>query len=166
MIWQYVFAGISFLMFFGFVGICFSRFGLQSCYSAYGMLWEPASPSHINWWQAVTVTSAFILAPAIIETASGSTWQFAAFLGPVSLLFVGATPDYAIDTIKHIIHSTGAILAAMFIIIYTITIPHMLWVIGATIAMAVVLTLWKKNWMLWGELALYLSAYIVVFLII
>lgn len=171
MLWQYIITAISAVVFFGFVYWGVRKFGLLSCYSAYGMKWEAEKSKYggTNLWQVITIVAPLLIVPAIVPTGDGSPWQFTAFLGPVSLMFVGATPDYAINKLQNVLHQIGAFGSAIFITLYVILIPKMLWVILAVLAALLVCALitgFKKTWLFWAEMAMYLSTYIVVFAII
>ena len=166
MIWQYIFAGISALMFFGFVILGVIKFKLLSCYSAYAPKWGQFYPK-LNIWSLITALSAFLMVPVLVEQGAGNTLQFLGFLGPISLFSVAASPNYQTSTFDNIIHQLGAWGAVVFITLYSLLIVKMIWVILALIAISIVLGIWKKGtWMFWGEMAMYLSIYIILFIII
>ena len=171
MIWQYVLTALSCALFFGFVVLCVKKFGLQSCYSAYGPLWAQVTPSAgmLNIWSAVTLITAFMLVPVLIENADGSPWQFAGFLCPALILFVALTPDYATNKLAGIIHVVCATLGAVFSIIYIIFVaPQFWWLILVYVTLSSLATLYfgKWSWNFWFEMAAYAGIYTTVFLII
>ena len=169
MIWQYILTAVSAIMFFGFVGICVLRFGLLSCYSAYGPKWETDIPGHFNIWSIVTILSALMIAPVSIQTGESSPWQFLGYLAPASLILVGITPDYQTNTFAYILHQIGALGAVLFITLYSILIPRLVTVILGWIGMAILASFiygFKKTWMFWAEMAMYVSTYFILFAVI
>lgn len=167
MVWQYVLTAISFVLYFGFVilGVC--KFGLLSCYSAYGPKWQPDRSSKINWWQIITCVTALLIVPVLLECSEGNPYQFLGFLAPASLLLVGATPDYQTNNFSMILHQIGAWSAVVFITAYSILIPNLWWVVAILVAISIVLGIIKKGtFMFWAEMAMYLSTFIIVFLLI
>lgn len=162
--WQFFLILASQLIFFTFVGLCVGKFGLLSCYSAYGPKWKLNVPGNLNIWQAVTIWTALLIVPVIVESGTNSPFQFAGFLAPASLLFVGATPDYQSNKLSFILHQIGAWLAIIFVIVYSIFVPNLWWIILIFIGIAALLSLTKKDtWMFWGEMAIYLSLYIILY---
>lgn len=165
--WQIILTLISAVLFFGFTVLCVLKFGLRSCYSAYAKCWQPEWHSKINWWQIVTIISALLIVPVIIFIGEGSIYQFFGFLAPASLLLVGASPEYATDKFQNILHQLGAWGAVVFIIAFSIAIPHLLWVIAILMTIALIIGLVVKGTlMFWAEMAMYLSTYIILFMTI
>lgn len=171
MIWQYVLTLLSAVMFFGFVGICVYIYGLLTCYSAYGPAWAKTPPYSFayNPWIVVTVFTAMMLVPVTIELADGNPWQFAGFLCPALLLFVGLTPDYGRNKMAGIVHSACAGLAALLSVVYILCVfPQLWWLLVIYVAAAAITTVisGKDYWLLWFELAAYLGIYTTVLLMI
>lgn len=167
--WQIILTSFSAVLFFGFVGLCVYLFGLLSCYSAYGPKFQPEVHSEPNWWQIITALTALLIIPVIIETGKDNPWQFLGFLAPASLLLVASTPDYQSNTFSFVLHQIGALCAVVFVTLYSIMIPNLWWIILIVVALAVVAAIlagFKKTWMFWGEMALYLSTYIILFVTI
>lgn len=169
--WQYVLTAISFIMLFGFMFWGIFKFGIQSCYSAYAPLWDNWFPK-LNIWSMVTALSAALMVPVLLQQSEGSIYQFLGFLAPVSLFAVAGSPNYQTDKRAWWMHQIGAWSAVLFIVLYTILIPHMLWIIITYIVVALIVTgvcaLCKKKdtWMLWAEQAVYLSIYTIMFKLI
>ena len=164
MAWQYIIIAISALMLFGFVALGVVKFGWLSCYSAYGPKWHEFYPK-LNVWSVVTALSALLMVPVLLEQSAGNPWQFLGFLAPVSLTLVAASPNYQEGGFYNAIHQIGAWGGVLFIVLYTIFVNlKMLWVIIPLAAIAAVLGLWwkKGTLMFWGEMAVYLSTYIIL----
>ena len=171
MTWQFIIIAISALMLFGFVAIGVVKFGWLTCYSAYGPKWGEISPLHgFNLWSFVTILTAVLLIPVIVEAGNiAPTWQFAGFLCPALLLFVGLTPDYGRNKMAGIVHSVCVGLAALLSVVYILCVfPQLWWLLVIYVAAAAIATVisGKDYWCLWFELAAYLGIYTTVLLMI
>lgn len=163
---MYVLTSISALLFFGFVILGVVRYGLLSCYSEYASEWQKFYPK-LNIWSMVTAITALLMVPVLIESGAGNPWQFLGFLAPVSLIAVAASPEYAKDKFQWWIHQIGAWSAVAFIVLYSIKIPNLWWIVLILAAVAAGLGIWKKGtWMFWGEMAMYLATYVILYVII
>lgn len=163
----YILITLSAILFFGFTILSIIKFGLLDCYSAYARKWQPNVYSKINWWQIVTILSALLIIPVTIHTGNGSDYQFLGFLAPASLLLVGASPDYSTDLFQNVIHQFGAWSAVVFIIVYSIAIPNLLWIVAILMTIALIIGLVKQGTlMFWAEMGMYLSTYIILYVIV
>ena len=169
MIWQYILLSVSAVLFFGFVVLCVKKFGLLSCYSAYGAKWMPEYASQINWWSMVTIGSALLLVPVLLEGSEDSMFQFTGFLAPVFITLVGATPNYQENKQAFWTHQIGAWGTVLFVSVYAFVIPHLLWIILALLVVMLVVSLFtgiKQTWMFWAEMAMYISTYLILFIMV
>lgn len=167
MIWQYILTGISCTLFFGFVALCVAKFGLQSCYSAYGMKWREAFPP-INIWSAVTFLTAVLLVPAILEASKDNPWQAVAFFCPALIIFVAVTPDYATNPSAGILHSVCAIGAALLSVVFILLIAPKLWgliVVYLLLATLAMFVFGAYSAMFWYEMAAYATIYTAMFIL-
>ncbi len=157
-------------LFFCFVILCVCRFGLLSCYSAYGPRWmDLSSVPGFNWWSVVTTFTALLLVPPLIEAGNGSAWQFFGFLCPALIAFVGLTPDYGRNKLAGRVHTVCAALGALFSVLFIVCVyPHLWWVPTGYAVIAAIATLraglW--SWCFWFEMAAYLAIFTTMFLII
>ena len=168
MIWQYILTGLSCALFFGFVALCVWKFGLHSCYSAYGMLWREAFPP-FNIWSVITFTTAALLIPPILEASKDNPWQAVAFFCPALIMFVAVTPDYGTNPSAGILHSVCAALSALLSLVFIITIAPHLWglpVLFVLLATFATLLCGAYSAMFWGEMAAYATIYTAMFLLI
>ena len=161
--WQQIFIYFSALILFGFVILGCLQYGLQSCYSAYAAKWHEFYPK-LNIWSVVTLISAFLMVPVLLEVSTGSNWQFLGFLAPVSLFLVAMSPEYAKDTFQWWMHQVGAWGAVLFVLLYIILVAHWLfWIIIPLALVALGFSFVRKGtWMFWFEMATYLSTYAVI----
>ena len=166
--WQYILIIASALMLFEFVIIGVIRYGLLSCYSAYGPKWHEFYPK-LNIWSLVTYITAIAMVPVLVKNNT-SPWQFLGFLAPVSLGLVAASPNYQEGGFYNIIHQVGAWGGVVFIVSYIFTLgkPWLFWIVGGMCVIALIATIitgWKK-WMFWFEMAVYAMIYVIMFTII
>ena len=160
--WQYILIVISALMLFGFMAIGVVRYGFLSCYSAYGPKWHEFYPK-LNIWSVITFISAALMIPVLLEQAMDNIWQFLGFLAPVSLTLVAASPNYQTDTFANIMHQCGAWGAVLFIVLYSILIPHLVWIVIALVLLGLIIGFIQKGTLLfWEEVAIYLSTYVIL----
>lgn len=170
--WQLLFTALSCALFFGFVALCVKKYGLQSCYSAYGPLWAKTPPFSygFNPWNIVTFLTAFILVPVLIEAGKDNPWQFLGFWCPALLLFVALTPDYGTNKLAGTVHIVCAGLAALLSVLYICFIaPKLWWIIPVVLVLATIASLitgFKKYWDFWYEMAAYVGIYTVTFLMV
>ena len=168
--WQIVITCLSLILFFGFVGVGVSKFNLLDCYSAYGEQWGDNVPisGGLNLWTVITVLSAFMMVPPLVDAANGSLLQFTGFVAPTSLLLVGITPYYKYNKLDWWLHQIGAWCAVLWVLVYIIFVAKLAWIIALFVILSVILSWifgWKK-WMFWAEMCTYLGIYITLFLII
>ena len=165
--WTSVLTIISAVLFFGFVVLCITKFGLQSCYSAYGMKWREAFPP-INIWSAVTFTTAALLIPPILEASKDNPWQAVAFFIPALIMFVAVTPDYATNPNAGIVHSACAAISAGLSLLFILLIAPHLWgliVVYLLVGTLAMLLFGAYTALFWYEMAAYVTIYTAMFLL-
>ena len=154
----------SLVLFFGFVVWCVCKFGLLSCYSAYGPEWEKITKPNV--WSIVTFATAFMLVPVLLDCSDGNPWQFTAFICPASILFVALTPDYGTNKLAGIVHIIGASIGAIFsILVVVFVFPQLWWLILVYLVVATIaafVTGFKEHWDFWYEMAAYALIYTAV----
>lgn len=64
------------------------------------------------------------LMPGWIDISNGSTYQFTAFLSAMGLAFVGAAPMFLEDDSVYTVHTTGALVSALFAILWILLVSH------------------------------------------
>ena len=166
MIW-YLIAGFSAAVFFGFVIWCVCRFGLRTCYSAYGPLCRDTY--RFNWWSFFTFLAAFTLMPVILEVSAGKVWQFSGFLCTACIALISLTPDYDKDEGICRIHCALALVGGIWSLVYIIfCAPTLWWIIAMYVGICTACTFifGVKNWNFWLEMVAFLSTYTAVFLMI
>lgn len=162
---------ISMVLFIVFNIICICKYGLLSCYSAYGPKWSEFEKQHprtkgLNIWSLVTVLSAFLLIPPLISTGTGSALQFLCFFAPLYLFLVAFTPNYDTKKIQNIVHQIGAWMCVTLILIWMFFIVHKWIVIIPVFILALIIALGtktlKQSWLYYLEMAMFISTYLIL----
>ncbi len=168
---SYICTVVSLLMFVGFNYLCIKKYGLLSCYSAYGMKWEGYTKEHpqlknLNLWSIVTIVSAALLLIPMLCSSKDSPLQFLCFFAPLHLFLVGFTPHYCKNKTAFIIHQIGAWGAVLCVLIWLFVIVKMWAVIIPVFTLAFVIAIGtrttKKSYFYYLEMAIYLSTYLVL----
>lgn len=161
----YIWAAFSAALFFGFVIWCVCRFGLRSCYSAYGPLCR--DNYKVNWWTVFTFAAAATLMPVLLQASAGKVWQFTGFLCCVSIMYIAFTPNYDHDRKLSTIHSALALSGALWSILYIVfNAPQFWWIIPAYFVICTICWLLTalRTWNFWLEMVAFLATYTVAFL--
>ena len=166
-----LFALISTLALFSFIGAGVIRFGLLRSYSSYSSKWGEAVPmNNMNLWSIVTFVAAFMLCPALLELGAASLWQFLGFLVPVYLITVSLTPDWKTNRGQFIVHVIAAALCALGGLGWLIFVMHALKVIACSFAFVMTMALFSGSArtcpVFWAEMFMFLSVYTTVLLAI
>ena len=104
---------LSMILLVAFNIICLKKFGLLSCYSAYGAKWGDWEKEHhftngLNIWSVITFLTAALLIPPMLTTSAGNPLQFLCFFAPVYLFLVAFTPYYTESKANNLIHQIGS----------------------------------------------------------
>lgn len=160
----------SFILLFGFIGLGIFRFGLLPSYSSYAAKWAERVPlpTNLHLWSIITIIAAILLTPAMVGIGEGNYFQFLGFFAPLYLIVVGLTPEYETDARQKRIHVIGAISCAVLAIIWIAFVAKHWDVFLACsfiiFCAALITQTHKKSMIFWGEMALFLSAYVTSFL--
>ena len=165
---------VSFALMFVFNIISVKKFGLWSCFSAYGEKWDDWSKKNINatgsvnLWSHITIVSAMLLVPPVLVTSNGYNIQFLCFFMPLYLFLVGITPDYNYFRKKKILHVLGVILCVISMLVWHLLIVHNLIIFVPLTLIALIISVitktLKESWLYYVEMILYSSAYITLML--
>ena len=155
---------LSFLLMTVFNFVCIKKYGLLSCYSAYGEKWEKNEPNSTNLWSLITIIAAMLLVPPILVSSDGHPLQFLCFFTPLYLFLVGITPDYNKVKAHNTLHMVGVILCVISVLFWLFFIVHRLIVLFPVYILALVIGLgtntFNKSWLYYLEMVMYLTAYI------
>lgn len=104
-----------------------------------------------------------LLIPSWITLSEGSTFQFLAFLCPMSFIFVGAAPNFKEIGIESRIHPIAALIAAVCGIAWIILVAHLWWVLILFTVLLIGEALWnrvlKGSVTFWLEMIVILSVF-------
>ena len=109
-------------------------------------------------------TMVVCLMPGWIEISEGSTYQFTAFLSAAGLAFVGAAPMFLKDNNVYAVHTTGALVSALFAILWIVLVAKtfdilLICGLGCLLLMFVTKTT-KSSYIYWLENIAFLSTFI------
>lgn len=153
---------LSTTLFFGFIIFNTFKFSILTSYSAYGTVWGKLS-KNINIWSAITVLSAFLLTPPLIEAGVENPFQFLGFFMPVYLIAVGLTPEWETDKKQAFWHSFFAFLCAISAIIWLILFKACYFQIIFIFVLCTISAIWTKTWkecyVFWLEMLIFLVAF-------
>lgn len=160
---------VSFLILGSTVVVSIGRYGLLSCWSAYGEPWGEDSPRGLNVWSGANITAAALLIPPMIEIGAVSPFlQWGGFLCPLFLFLVGFTPDYTRTKTKNLIHQIGAWVSALLAAMWLIFIAREWFAILPAAVLASILAIGtnsaRKSFLLWAEVAMFLAIYLTLFI--
>ena len=105
-------------------------------------------------------TVAFMMLPPMLS-ATTETFQFAAFLSCAGIAFVGAAAAYR-QSMTNTVHTIGAVIAALFAIIWAYTICPPLPTI-AILTAAYILIAVRRHKVYWAEITAFAMTYLTYF---
>ena len=162
---------LSMLIFVIFNIICIKKYGLLSCFSAYGPKWAEYSKQNpqltgINIWSIVTIVSAALLFVPMLTSSKDNPWQFLCFFAPLYLFLVGFTPKYQESKLQNIIHQIGAWGCVVCILLWLFLIVQMWAVLIPVFVLVLVVGIGTRTFIksctYYLEMAMYLSTYLVL----
>lgn len=166
-----LFALLSTLGLFSFIGAGAIRFGLLPSYSSYSSKWGEAVPmNNMNLWSVVTFVAAFLLCPALLELGTASMWQFLGFFTPVYLITVSLTPEWQTKLGQYRVHMVAAVLCALAGLGWLVFVMHAFKVLACVLAFIVTMALFSGTArdcaIFWAEMFMFISVYATVLLTI
>ena len=166
-----IFAIISAIMLFGFIFSGVAKFGLLRSYSAYAQKWATYKPlNNISLWSVITIVSAFLICPVLIELGVGTVWQFLGFLVPVYLIVIGLTPEFETKEIQFWIHVFFSVLCFLGGLGWVFFVMHAGRLFAGVVAFVLTIALmtgtFRSSAIFWTEMTLFLSVYLIVLLAI
>lgn len=113
----------------------------------------------------VTITLiCLLLMPCWLEISNGSPWQFTAFLGAGSLLFVAFAPAFKANYLEKRVHETSAYVAALFSLLWIIMVTPFWYIILIVLGIVSTIAIWTKTWktglIYWLEMVAFASTFI------
>lgn len=103
-----------------------------------------------------------------LNALEGSPWQFTGFLCPVAIFFMCSAPDFKKFGLIYKVHSIGSYIGALIAILSIIFIFNswevLLIMLLGIILMALGSKSWKRCYIYWIELWIFLSIFVVILL--
>jgi len=119
-------------------------------------------------FSAIIIICGSLILPAWLKMAEGNPYQFLAFLCPLSILFVGAAPNFNGVDMESKIHPIAAILCAICSLSWILFIAHLWWIVLIFIAIFGVLSYfsksYKSSYVFWIEMVIFFSTYMTLFI--
>lgn len=146
------------ILFFGFIAISVYRWGIPHSYSMLAYKWNKTT------WTIITIVTAFLITPVLIELGTLSAFQFLGFLTPVWLILVATTPNFLTDKTQNILHNTFTGLCVVSNLLWLTLVTNYVWIgllVMALIAIIALLTKSiKSSYIFWIEMIIFLTTFI------
>lgn len=123
----------------------------------------------LGWVFPVTIGICGVLTMASwLDTLEGSPWQFTGFLCPTAIFFMCAAPDFKKFGLIYKVHSMGSYIGALIAILSIIFIFNS-WQVLLLVLLGIILMVlgsktWKRCYIYWIELWIFLSVFVVLLL--
>lgn len=163
MSWIITCVTIAFFMYLIYNGIALKLFGIPQSLSMTYYLFQKRKNWTRIFFPIMMIGMAFLLLPAWLEISMASPFQFLSFLAAAGIIFTGATPAFLNSSMENTIHTTGAIFAAIFALLWIIVVSKLwwtifLWLITLGLIMWITKTI-KSSWVYWLETIAFMSTF-------
>ena len=108
--------------------ICVALFDIPESLSNTYYLWKDKNGKGYLFCLMMYAVVAFMM-PAWLTLSEGSTFQFLAFLAPMSIAFVGTAPKFKDDKLEGNVHSISAVIAAACSLAWVALVTPYWWMI-------------------------------------
>lgn len=163
MSWIITCVTIAFFMYLIYNGIALKLFGIPQSLSMTYYLFQKRKNWTRIFFPIMMIGMAFLLLPAWLEISMASPFQFLSFLAAAGIIFTGATPAFLNSSMENTIHTTGAIFAAIFALLWIIVVSKLwwtifLWLITLGLIMWITKTI-KSSCVYWLETIAFMSTF-------
>lgn len=163
MSWIITCVSIAFFMYIIYNGIALKLFGIPESLSMTYYLFQKRKNWTRIFFPIMMIGMAFLLLPAWLEISMASPFQFLSFLAAAGIIFTGATPAFLNSSMENTIHTTGAIFAAIFALLWIIVVSKLwwtifLWLITLGLIMWITKTI-KSSCVYWLETIAFMSTF-------
>lgn len=154
---------ISLSLFLIYNGVALMKFGVPHSLSMTYYCFKEYKDKTKHIFTIMMVVCACLLMPGWIEMSEGSSLQFLTFLSAVGIIFVGLIPEVLNSDFENIVHTSFAILSAIFSMLWVVLVAEMwpiiiMWIILITTISLITKTL-KKGWLYWIEMVVFGSVF-------
>ena len=119
---------VATVIYVAYNAICLALFGIPESLSNTYYLWKERCNKGYLFCLMMYAVVAFMM-PAWLTLSEGSTFQFLAFLAPISIAFVGTAPKFKDDKLEGNVHSVSAIIAAACSLAWVALVTPYWWMI-------------------------------------
>lgn len=145
---------VATIIYVAYNAICLALFSIPESLSNTYYLWNAKNGKGWLFCLMMYLVVAFMM-PAWLTLSEGSTFQFLAFLAPMSIAFVGTAPRFKDDKLEGNVHSISAVIAAACSLAWVALVTPYWWMILiwlGLIAMASIFTSsYKTAYVYWLE---------------
>lgn len=154
---------IAFFIYLIYNGIALKLFGVPQSLSMTYYLFQNKKYWTRIFFPIMMIGMAFLLLPAWLEISVGSPFQFLSFLAAAGIMFTGAAPAFLSSSMEKTVHTTGAICAAVFALLWVILVSKLWWTIPLWLV-TLGLTMWvtktiKSSYIYWLETIAFMSTF-------
>lgn len=119
---------VATVIYVAYNAICLALFGIPESLSNTYYLWKEKNGKGYLFCLMMYAVVAFMM-PAWLTLSEGSTFQFLAFLAPMSIAFVGTAPKFKDDKQEGNVHSISAVIAAACSLAWVALVTPFWWMI-------------------------------------
>ena len=161
--WRLILTLVAFAIYFVYNAVAICRFSNPKSLSMTYYLFQDVSPK-LKWcFPVMMVCIASLLMPAWLDLSEGHNLQFMSFLAAVGIIFVGMIPNFKDGRDVSIMHTSAAIVAAIFSILWVCLVANLWWVVlvWAVIILAIMFLSgsWKTSYIYWIETIAFASTF-------
>lgn len=163
MTWTIIFVFIAFAIYLTYNGVAIGLFGVPNSLSETYYLYMNKNNWMKIFFPIMMMLLVALLMPAWIEISIGSDLQFLAFLAAGGIMFTGAAPAFRGNKIESRVHSTSAICAAIFALLWVFFVSTVWYIAFAWLAVIISLAILTKTLnrakIYWLETVAFLSTF-------
>ena len=161
--WTLIFVLIALVIYIVYNIVSLKMFGVPNSLSETFYLFKEKKEWMKYLFPIMMVSLVVFLMPAWLEISVGSPFQFLSFLAAAGIMFTGAAPAFLSSSMEKTVHTTGAICAAIFALLWVILVSKLWWTIPLWLV-TLGLTMWvtktiKSSYIYWLETIAFMSTF-------
>ncbi len=145
MSWTIYLVLAAFALYWGYNMAALSLFGVPRSLSNTFYLFNKRKPWQRFLFPVMMIGMAFLLLPAWLEISSASPFMFTACLAAGGIMFTGAAPNFNSGDLENKVHTTSAIFAAVFALLWVVLVAGLWWFIVVWFVLVFLVALLTKS---------------------
>lgn len=145
MSWTIYLVLAAFGLYWAYNMVALSLFGVPRSLSNTFYLFNERKPWQRFLFPVMMIGMTFLLLPAWLEISSTSSFMFTAFLAAGGIMFTGAAPNFNSGDLENKVHTTSAIFAAVFALLWVILVAELWWFIIVWAVLILMMALLTKT---------------------